>query len=189
MNPLASFLRAVARTLALLALVCPGSAWGAPTEYDVKAAYLVQFTRFITWPAPDTLAVAGPLTIGVYGRDPSGGALRRTIEKRPVGGRTYRCVTVSTLDEARRCRLVYIPGGEEKRAGALADSLRAKGVLTVGETAGFFDAGGMLRMRVLDKRVRFDVNLGVLDAAGFQVSSNMLRVAELVRRGDSAERR
>lgn len=179
----------LARFVALIGLSCATLAWAAPTEYDVKAAYLVQFTRFITWPSSDTLAVTAPITIGVFGRDPSSGTIRRNIEKRPVGGRTYRCVTVRTLDEARRCRLVYVPGNEQGRLGVLADSLRTAGVLTVGESENFFDAGGMLRLRMLDQRVRFDVNLGVLDQAGFQVSSNMLRVAGIVYRPEPGGRR
>lgn len=174
--------------LLVLGCVAPLGATAGPSEYEVKAAYLVQFTRFITFPHTESEATDGTITIGVFGRDPSGGRIRRTIEARPVGGRRYRCVTVRTLEEASRCRVVYVARDAEKKLGPMLDSLRTRGVLTVGESDGFFDLGGMLRMLVREQRVRFDVNLGLMDEAGFQVSSNMLKVADRVHGREGASR-
>lgn len=167
--------------LLVLGLLASAPAVAVPTEYEVKGAYLVQFTRFIARPHADSVGTGGPVTIGVFGTDPSGGRLRETIEARPVAGRRYRCVTVETIEDASRCRVVYVPRDAEQRLGAMLDSLRARGVLTVGETDTFFDLGGMLRLFVKERRVRFAVNLSALDGAGLQASSNLLQVADQVR--------
>lgn len=174
--------------LLVLGCVAPARGLAAPSEYEVRAAYLVQFTRFITFPHADAGAVGAPVTIGVVGRDPSGGKIRRTIEARPIAGRRYRCVSVQSLDEAARCRAVYVTRDGEKKFAPMLDTLRTLGVLTVGESEDFFDLGGMLRMLVREQRVRFDVNLGVMDESGFQVSSNMLKVADQVHGREGASR-
>jgi hypothetical protein len=154
----------------------------APTanEYDLKAAFLFNFTRFVEWPrgAPDV-----PFCIGVAGQDPFHGALEQAVTGRSAAGRAIVVRRLRTGDEAA-CEMLFIAGTDLYKARTMLVRLRGSPVLTVGEAPGFCRAGGIIEFSVQDRRVRLSVNLDAAQRAHLQISSKLLGVASVVRDSD-----
>lgn len=171
----------LALRLAVLAAAGLGSAVALampPGEYQIKAAYLLNFARYVEWPAA-RLASGMPLRLCVVGRDPFGGALAG-VEGRQVNGHEVRVRQVDGAEQAADCHIVFIADSEERRLGVLLRGLAVRSVLTVSDIDGFAEAGGAIGLVVEDERVRFDINQAVLLRDGLRASSQLLRLGRSV---------
>ena len=180
--------RVCAATAALLlAAVCGVSAQSAPrSEYEIKAAYLFTFGRFVEWPsrkerdeAPSAASV--PFTICVLGTDPFGPALDATIADGTVRGRKAVGRRIVEASEATACHIVFISTSEERRLDAVVRDLARAQVLTVSDIPQFVDRGGMIQFVMAGNKVRFEINLPPARDAGLTMSSELLKVASAVR--------
>jgi hypothetical protein len=149
-----------------------------PSEDDVKAAYLLNFGKFVR----DPEAVAQPVdfVICVLGRDAILPVLERItlherIDDRPVQVRHY-----DKAVEARGCVIVYLGRSEASRMDEDLAALQGAHVLTVGDDPRFLARGGMLQFVLQDNRVRFEVNLDAVGRGELRLSSELLRVAASV---------
>jgi hypothetical protein len=176
---------------AAIASATAGAA-GAPqertAEYDVKAAFLLNFAKFVDWPPRAFAGPDGPLTICVLGADPFGQTLDDTLRDERIGGLRLLPARVMTVAEAHRCHIVYVSPSEEPRYAAILDGLDTRRVLTVGDSPTFLEAGGHLRFYLESNNVRFAVNPESVARAQFRISSKLMRVATLerpARRGEA----
>jgi hypothetical protein len=148
-----------------------------PTDAQVKAAFLYNFGKFVTWPVGAEHADQ-PFVIGILGDDPFGDMLDgtvvdRTIRNRKVLVRRFQ----SAPDAVAHCQLLFVSASE---AGQLAEILRLSSranVLTVSDLDHFTDRGGMIGFHIEEKRVRFDINVTAAEAAGMTISSQLLKLA------------
>lgn len=161
----------------------PDSALRADTaqEYRVKAAFLLNFTRFVEWPI-DAVESGLPFVIGVLGRNPFGTELERVVETRTVAGRPIVVRTLSSPHDIEGIDLLFVAETEERRLGGAADALRRAGLLTVGETDHFLAAGGAIGFHLVDGRVRFAINLDAAERNGLRVSAQLQKLATVVHR-------
>lgn len=150
-----------------------------PLEYQVKAAFLLNFTKFIDWPHPETPDRDSPFGICVLGDDPFGTVLDQIVEGETVQGRKLVVQRVMRPAPAS-CRVLFISQSEKDVPGMLAELSGA--VLTVSEGAGFLREGGMIGFVIDNHRVRFNINLAAADKAGLKISSKLLNVARSVER-------
>ena len=150
----------------------------AVLEYEVKAAFLLNFTKFIEWPASAFADPTSPLTICVLGRDPFGRALDDVVAGEQVGGHKLAVRRISQSPEPRACQAVFIANLEGETRGILGSL--GRGVLTVGEGDGFIRDGGMIALVIENRRVRFDIHQSAAEAAGLKLSSRLLSVARSV---------
>ena len=159
----------------LATLLLRGSAL-AESEAGVKAAYLVNFAKFVEWPASAFSSAKAPLVIGIVGRDSVGDELLRaggvTASGHPVEVRRI------SLAEARECHLVFIP--ESERGDAIIATLQGSPVLVVGEGDGFTRRGGALGFVKDGGSVKFEANPKAAARNGLTVSAKLLRVARAV---------
>jgi hypothetical protein len=153
-------------------------ALGGPLEYQVKAAYLLNFTRYVEWPEQAFTSPTAPIDICVLGTDPFEGALEQAVAGRLTRNRPLIVHLRRTASEARYCPVVFVPGPVWRRNRGVLDQLRGHGVLTVGESREFAEAGGIIGFVIEDASVRFVVNLAARDRAGLRISSRMLALAE-----------
>jgi hypothetical protein len=149
----------------------------APTEYEVKAAFLLNFARFAEWPAEKT---SGPFVVAVLGEDPFGPALDRTFEGAGVGGRPWEVRRLSRVDDAGRSHILFVSRSEEGRLGAILAALRGTHVLTVSDIPDFAERGGMIGFRLEERRVRFDINPAPAAESKLRISSQLLKLARIV---------
>ena len=147
-----------------------------PAEYDVKAVFLLNFTRFVSWPAPER--AGSPFAICVLGDDPFGDVLDRTVAGETIGGRRLIVKRIRKWPES--CEMLFVPAAQPSQASILAQAPRD--VLTVGESPDFLADGGMIRFVVENRRVRFDINRNAVDRSSLMMSSRLFEVARTVLR-------
>jgi hypothetical protein len=145
-------------------------------EYQVKAAFLLNFTKFIEWP-PEPDVTATPSAICILGDDPFGPVLAQTVNGETLQGRRLEVMRVHRTVPAA-CKVLFISRSEKEIAGIL-ESLDP-GILTVGEDGGFLQAGGIVDFVVENHRVRFDISQSAAAKAKLRVSSKLLNVARTV---------
>jgi YfiR/HmsC-like len=150
-----------------------------PSEYDVEAAYLFNFSKFITWPAD-----SGSLSICVLGDDPFGQALDKIVTGEKVEGKSVVDKRITRSEEASSCSILYISASEASRLSRILLAVKDAPVLTVSDLPDFLDRGGMIQFVLRDSRVRFAVNLAPTQHDGLALSSELLKVAVSVRRAE-----
>jgi hypothetical protein len=141
-------------------------------EYQVKAAYLFNFIKFVDWPAT---APAGPIAICIVGQNPFGTALEETIGGERMDGRAIVARTVVETDSG--CHVLFVPRGAN--AAALLRAARTLPVLTVGESSDFIESGGIINFIVDAGAVKFEIDQQAASRVGLQISSRLLRLARL----------
>lgn len=155
-------------------------AGGGNLEYQVKAAYLLNFTRYVEWPARAFDRPGDPVTICVLGQDPFGSVLDATLLGRTAQGRPASVRRISTVGESEGCHLVFISRETWRTQPDLPRKLRSFGMLTVGESDEFAQRGGVIAFVIQNEAVRFVVNAEARDRAGLRISSRMLSLAAAV---------
>ena len=164
--------RAPLAWLLVLALTAAVPAAQEPTlEYRVKAAYILNFIRYVEWPA--AALGNGPIAVCVAGRNPFGTALDETVAGERIEGRAIAVRVI--LEPEAGCQVLVIPSGAN--AAAYLRSARTMPVLTIGESADFLGLGGIINLRVDGGSVRFDIDQSAAERVNLRISSRLLRLA------------
>jgi hypothetical protein len=152
-----------------------------PTEFEVKAAYLFNFGKFVKWPGSIELK-DDSFAICVLGGDPFGGVLDSTVSGERIDGRTVTVRRIAAASEASKCRIVFVSASEQGRIASIMTALAHLPVLTVSDIDGFARHQGMIGFLMDHDRVRFEVNLSAAEKVGLTLSSELLKVATSVKR-------
>ena len=153
-----------------------------PTDYDVKAAYLYNFGRFVEWPGKVAATQGGSFTVCVLGQDPFGPSLDATLAGETIGGKAVVARRISSAQESDNCQILFLSLTEASRLNKIITDLNKKPVLTVSDMPQFLKSGGMIQFVLEEKRIRFEVNLTATQRAGLALSSELLKVATVVRK-------
>lgn len=180
----ALFVRVLCSALLCLVILSSTAVWnparagvGKAGEYQVKAAFIVNFLNFIEW--PENSLPADTITVGVLGRDPSDGAID-ALKGITVRGRQVIIRHYDGPDEARNAALLFICPSEKRSLPLILRTLRNRPVVTVGDQQGFARHGVMINMVLARKRVGFEINLPASQRAGVRISSQLLKLAKEV---------
>ena len=151
-------------------------------EYQVKAAFLYNFAKFVEWPPGTFASSTDPIAICVVGQNPFGSTLEDMVQGKKLAGRAFVVRRLSDTQQAGKCQILFIGASEWKRTGALLEALKGSGVLTVGENTDFMSLGGMIGFRLEGPRVRIQIALDPAAHARLRISSKLLSLAEIVKR-------
>lgn len=166
----------------LLAFLCLASFAHAAAdgflEYQVKAAFLLNFTKFIEWPPTAFEPADSPFAICVLGEDPFGAALDQIVAGEAVSGRKVTVQRMKAAPPPKSCQVLFTAKADKQIAKVLAEL--GPGVLTVGEGEEFIRQGGMVAFTLANHRVQFEIHPSVAETAGLKISSKLLTVARLV---------
>ncbi len=149
-------------------------------EYELKAAYLLNFARFIYWPQnafeddPDTFYIC------VYGINPFGDNLDRMSDKK-INKKHVKFVYVADFKYAENCHIVYIGQSDKSEYLSLIDTYSRKTVLTVSDIEGFSESGGMIGFVRVKNKMKFEINVHKSTESGIKYRSQLLKVAETLR--------
>ena len=152
----------------------------ALSEYQVKAAYLFNFLKFVEWPDESFADPLAPIVMGVVGENPFGTALPQVITGKTVQGRDLVIRVYRTGEDLRAAHILFISASERKKLPVILSGLRGSSVLTVGDMRGFLEAGGMIEFLNENDRVRFAINLTATAQARLKMSSKLLSLARVV---------
>lgn len=173
-------------SLSLLVVPCIRSQQPKPSEYQVKAAYLYNFGRFVQWPTKSAPSNDASFTICVLGQDPFGSVLDSTLAGESLGGKPVTTKRIAKPQEASDCRILFINSKEEGRLQEILAELDGAAVLTVSDMPAFSRRGGMIQFVLDGDKVRFEINLTSAEAAKLVLSSELLKVATSVRKNAHA---
>jgi hypothetical protein len=175
--------RAPWRTLvtAGLALSCVTANGAAvPTEQEVKVAFLYHFTRFVEWPA-DAKSGETRFVVAVLASDEFAALAERTLSGKSANDLPLSVRRIAGPAEASKARILFVGATETKRLPEILQAVAGDSVLTIGESEGFAERGGMIGFRTVDNRVRFDINVEQASRSGLKISSEVLKLARVVR--------
>ena len=150
---------------------------GAFPEYLIKAAYLYKFALFTDWPESAFADAVAPLRVCVLGKDPFGPTLE-TIVGRKVGDRQVVTSYYAGVEGAEHCHVLFISRSEKKRLAGILGYLQKRPVLVIADTPNFIQAGGIINLTIVEKKIRFEINARMAERAGLKLSSKLLRMAE-----------
>ena len=155
-------------------------------EYDLKATFLYHLAQFVDWPPDAFPTEETPLVIGVLGADPFGKILDEIVQGEVVKNRKLSVKRYHSMEEITNCHILFISPSESAHLDQIFSSLKKRNILTVGDTEGFAQRGGMVRFMIEKNKIRLRINLDSAKAASLTISSKLLRAATLV--GSKAEK-
>ena len=126
----------------------PAKAYGEKSpalEYQVKAAYLYNFTRFVTWPPSGSDLSGVPIKLCTVGDDPFGDSLDQLSDK-TANGRPLEISRLIQIDEIQSCQLLFI--GHDAPLHQILPVTEQSNILTVGEDERFSELGGIIRFKM-----------------------------------------
>jgi hypothetical protein len=179
-------LAALALMALLLALPWAARAQASASEYAVKAAFLYNFTKFVEWPADAFTGEHSQFKVCVLGEDPFGKSLG-VIAGESVAGRRISLLRTGEIKAPEGCHILFISRSERDRLSQVLADLKQEPVLTVGDTGGFLDQGGIINFILEGGKVRFEINQEAAERAGIKISSKLLRLAIRVKGNPGAQ--
>jgi hypothetical protein len=156
----------------------------APTEYQVKAAYLFNFLKFVEWPGDPLADTHGRWVIGIAGDNPFGDELTQIISGKTVQGHELQVKRFQQGEDLLACHVLFISASEKKRLPSILVTLNGSSVLTVADMDHFIESGGMIQFVMEEKRVRFGIDVGAASRAHLKVSAKLLSLARTVTGGE-----
>jgi uncharacterized protein DUF4154 len=174
-----------ARLLVLVAAVlAPGPAARsetapAPTEYQVKAAFLYSFAKFVQWPDDAFHGPEEPFVVGVLGEDPFGTVLDQTLVGKTVLNRPVVIKRFAKVEDVQ-AQILFVAASAARDLPRVLKALRGRAILSAGESEGFAESGGVVGFKTQEKRVRFEINLSRAEEGRLKISSQLLKLATIV---------
>lgn len=147
-------------------------------EYQVKAAFLMNFAKFVEWPQQAFADSAAPIIIGVIGVDPFGNDLDSLVVNQKIRRRNLIIKRFNRLADLQFCHILFISASEMIRLEKIVAKTASMHVLTVGEMDNFIQEGGIINLLNRENKVRFEINLDAAEHAGLKISSRLLKLAE-----------
>jgi hypothetical protein len=166
-----------------LAGACAAAADTGPvaSEYQVKAAFIYNFTKFTDWPPGAFSSPRAPIVIGILGEDPFGQTMDDLVRGETVRERPLVVKRLRAGNDLRSCHILFISQSEKERLPAVLSQLKGSPILSVADLAGFAEQGGMVNLLLANKTVKIEINQAAAEQAGLQISAKLLKLARLVK--------
>ena len=149
-----------------------------PLEYQIQAAYVSKFLRFVQWPD----GRGETFLVGVVGATEFQHAMD-ALDGFPVGDHTVRIRHVEAVEALEGLHVLVVgPSPSNEQADRYLRVARDRPILTVGDATDFAQAGGIIQFVVVEDTVRFEINLDAAERVGLKLSSRLLRLARNVRK-------
>jgi hypothetical protein len=170
--------RRIALIFVLCAMTC---AYASPTpEYQVKAAFLFNFSQFVSWPPQAFSSASAPIIIAVLGQDPFGPDLDAIVSGEHVNGHPLLVRRYRDVSEIDGCHILFIDRSESAELSQIIHSLRGRAILTVSDIARSAQSGVMIDLVTENDHIRMHVNLAAARASGLTMSSQLLSLAQII---------
>jgi YfiR/HmsC-like len=153
------------------------------SEYLIKAGFIYNFAKFVEWPSAAFAQPDSPIVIGVIGTDPFGNVLDHIVEDKKIGPRGFvvkRYKWGKESKDLKACKILFVSASEKSHIDEILQSVKGLPILTVGETTGFAERGGVIRFTLEDNRVRLEVNVEAAHQADLNISSRLLTLAKII---------
>jgi hypothetical protein len=151
------------------------------SEQQVKAAFLVNFPKYVDWPAESFAETNSPIVIAVLDETKVADELQKMIAGRTANGRKIVLKRLAPGEEPGACQILFVAAAEQAHLPDVLAKFKGASVLTVGENDDFLDGGGIINLTRRNGKIALVVNLTAADHARLKISSKLLSVAEVVK--------
>jgi hypothetical protein len=165
------------------------------SEYLIKAGFIFNFAKFVEWPAAAFAQQESPIVIAVLGAEPFGNIIDRIVEDKKIGTRGFVVKRLKwskelkDLKDLKDVKILFVSSSEKAHIDEIVQIVKGLPILTVGETPGFAERGGMIRFTLEDNRVRFEINVEAAREADLNISSRLLTLAKIIPQTAAAGRK
>jgi hypothetical protein len=155
----------------------------APLDFQVKAAFLVNFPKYMDWPSAAFAGTNSPITVAIFGDDNVAGEFGNMIEGgRTVSGRPVLLKRITKEEQiGSDCQILFIANSERQRIQEILEKVKGTGILTVGENEDFLEKGGVINLVHRDRKIRLQINLDAAGRAHLKISTRLLMAADVVK--------
>ena len=156
---------------------------GVASETQMKAAFLVNFAKYVDWPAKESTSTNPPIVVAIFGDDKVVNEFSEMVQGgRFINGRPLAMKRINSEEEIKReCEILFIGTSERHRVSSILGKVKGASILTVSESEDFLDKGGVIKLIRKDRNIRLGVNLNAAGQARLRISSNLLSVADVVK--------
>jgi hypothetical protein len=179
-NRLAGFQTSLFISLAAYFMFAASSAL-AQSETGIKAAFVYNFAKFTGWPEAAFAGGNAPITVGFVGADSLADMFEQNVAGKNANGRDFAVKRFSSAAGTENCQIVFV--GDTGQTAAVIAAAKGKAILTVGDSDGFSDAGGMIRFVKDGAKISFDLNLTSITAAQLKLDAKLRQIARSVKGG------
>ncbi len=170
----------------LLSLVVPATSLARDPMFEedtMKAAFVHKFAHFVTWPSDPEAGeeVEASILVCITGRESFEMALRETIARHQASDKNIEIRRVEPDDSTDSCQMLFIAASIASHSHVMIEQVGTRPILTIGESEGFAELGGMINFSVEGRKIRLQVNRSAAERSGLKVSSQVLKLAQLVR--------
>lgn len=151
----------------------------AVREYKLKAAFLLNFSKFTTWPKEAFARTSENFDFCVVGQNPFGSILR-SLETKSVSGRQVKLHLLNSLEEGKGCHLMFVSKSEKGKLDQLQQLTNGQPVVTVSDIQGFSSDGGIFEFITREGKLSFIVNNRQAKRNGLQINASLLSLAAKV---------
>lgn len=146
-------------------------------EYQLKAAFLYNFTKFVEWPTNRFATPDEPFVIGVLGNNPFSAELAKAVQGRVHNGRMFVVTNLASATIATNVHVLFVSKGAESTLAGHGHTIHRAAVLTVGESEAFVQAGGIINFTTETDKIRFSINQAIAEQTDLKISSKLLQLA------------
>ncbi len=150
-------------------------------EYQLKAAFLYNFAKFIDWPYEAFANADSEFIFCIIGTTPLNSVLEKIVGDRTIQGREQVVKRLSRYTEVHTCHILFIARLERNSLGDILETLAGHSVVSVGETPSFAQQGGIIEFFITKNKLHFKINVDAAQRAGLTISSELLKLARIVR--------
>jgi len=150
-------------------------------EYRIKAAFLLHFVRYTTWPKECFEDAASPIVLTVVGADPFGPVLKETFRGETIQGRRVEIAHAQEVPRELGGHIVFCSELSRAAREDLLTKASRRPLLVIGESPGFAEDGGSINFFIQDQKTRFEINTEALAEARLEMSPAVLKLAKIVR--------
>jgi hypothetical protein len=151
-------------------------------EYQLKAVFVSNFTKFIEWTPNSFSDDTAPIVIGVFADSRYTRELEKAVKNRKVNGRSIVVNEMRSIEQARGFQMLVFDAAPDARMKETLQALKDAPVLSIGESEAFAESDGILNFVREGDKLRFEINLDAAQRSGLKISAQFLKLAKKVRK-------
>ena len=145
--------------------------------HEIHAAMLFNFVKYVQWPDETQ---SGEFVVGVIGDENVFTTLQKWYDGKPKGSKKYVIKKLASADEASSCQVVYVGKSKSREFESVKNSTTGKSVLTVTDGNGLAQKGSCINFKVVDGKLKFELNQATVNASNLKVSSQLTSMAIVI---------
>jgi hypothetical protein len=147
-------------------------------EYNLKAAFIYNFTKYIEWKES---AEDNEFIIGILGDSPINGPLAEIVKTETVDNKRITIKRFSKASDISFCHILFISNNTSIPLDDIIDKTNGKGTLIISEQDGYAEQGAALNFVIVNRKLKFEANVKAINAAGLTASSQLLKLAIIIK--------